>query len=196
MRTFILMALKGRTSPDFSLDKLKEAGRMDLICRTISSAIWISNDLRRDTNIHVVMTGPKNPPKTISFYGAELKGIEPDERTIARKIQEALKIGLNLKTGEEKQVSPGVKVSKKGFETLVKETQGQIIYLHKEGKDIRKFKFEKDITFILGDYIGLPKKTEIFLDRLNAERINLGPRMLFASHCPIIVHNEIDRKEN
>ena len=114
MRTFILMALKGRTSPDFSLDNLKESGRMDLICRTISNAIWISNDLRRDTNIHVVMTGPKNPPKTISFYGAELKGIEPDERTIARKIQEALKIGLNLKTGEEKQVSPGVKVSKKG----------------------------------------------------------------------------------
>lgn len=195
MRSFILLALKGRTSPDFSLDKLPESGRLDLVCRTISSTIWISNDLRRDTNIHVVMTGPKNPPKTISFYGAELKGIEPDERTIAKKIQEALKCGLNLALNEEKEVSPGVKVSKKGFETVVKETQGQIIYLHKEGKDIRKFKFEKNTTFVIGDYIGLPKKTEVFLDRLNAERINLGPTMLFASHCPIIVHNELDRKE-
>ncbi len=195
MREFILRALKGKTTPDFSLDDLPSAGRMDLVCRCISNALWISNDLRRDTIIHVVMDGPSLPPKIVSFSGLELRGVSFDERDIARHIKEALMKGKPLEINEEADVSPGIKVAKKSFEALVKEKSNtsQLFYLHKKGNDIREVKFEGDVTFVFGDYIGMPKNTESLLDRLGAKRLTLGPVMLFASHCIIVAHNELDR---
>ncbi len=198
MREFILLALKARTTPDFELNELAEAGRMNTVCRTILNTLCLSNDLRRDTIIHVALSGPRSPPKIITFEGKTLKGIQiDDDQDIGRTIKSALKKGLNLKLNEEVEVSPGVKVSKKAFETLVKEKSKthQLIYLHQKGEDIRDFKFKENVLFALGDFIGLPRKTEKFLDNLSADRIKLGPKILFASHCPIIVHNELDRKE-
>lgn len=197
MREFILRALKARTDDNFSLNDLPQAGRMDLVCRCISNAIFISNDLRRDTIIHVVLDGPSDPPKIISFNGETLKGINFDERDIAMHIQNALKKGKGLKLNESAEVSPGINISKKSFEQLVKEKSEagkQLIYLHDEGESVREFKFanDKDRVFVFGDFIGMPRKTEGLLDRLSAKRISIGPKMLFASHCIIVVHNELD----
>jgi tRNA (pseudouridine54-N1)-methyltransferase len=195
MREFIILALKARTTPDFKLTELKDAGRIDLLCRCISNAIFISGGIRRNTIVHCVLTGPRSPPKLISFWGENLKGLEPDELTIARFIKRALERGTKLRLSEEAKVSLGIRISKRSFESLVKEkARGQLIYLHPEGEDIRRFEFEQNPTFVLGDHIGLPRKTEKLLDRLGARRISLGPIELFTSHCIIIVHNELDRR--
>jgi len=196
MREFILLALKAKTTPDFVLEQLPEAGRMDLVCRTIANTLYVSNEMRRDTVIHVSMNGPRDPPKLMSFYGETMKGLGMDERAIGEMIRNTLKKGTRLALGEEIEASPGIKISKKAFETLLKEKSqtSQLIYLHKKGEDIRTFQFKENNTFVLGDYIGLPGKTEKLLDRLGAQKIKLGPTMLFASHCPIIVHNELDRR--
>lgn len=196
MREFILLALKARTTPDFALEQLPEAGRMDLVCRTVANTLYVSNEMRRDTVIHVSMNGPRDPPKMISFFGETMKGLGMDERAIGDMIRSTLKKGIKLELGEERETSPGIKISKKAFETLLKEKSqtSQLIYLHKKGEDIRTFQFKENTTFVLGDYIGLPGKTEKLLDRLGAQKIKLGPTMLFASHCPIIVHNELDRR--
>ncbi len=197
MREFVLLALKASTSPDFDIDDLAGEGRLDLVCRTVSNALFLSNDIRRDTVVHVAMSGPKYPPKLVSFFGERLAGMAPDEKSTAGVIKKALTLGVNLGLNEEREVSPGVKVAKKAFETLVKEKSktSQLIYLNPEGEDVRSFKFKKDIVFVLGDLAGLPKKTEKLLDRLGAEKIKLGPKVIFASHCPVIVHNELDRRE-
>lgn len=196
MIEFMLLALKAKTSPDFSIENLPEEGRLDLVCRTVSNALWLSNDLRRDTAVHVVMTGPNDPPKIVSFYGESLRGLEPDEKSIATAIRSALKAGLKLNLNEEAEVSPGIKVAKKAFETLLKEKakDSQLVYLHHKGKDVRGFEFKENVTFILGDYIGIPKNTQKLIKRLGAEEMSLGPKILFASHCSIIIHNELDRK--
>ena len=196
MREFILRALKALTAPNFKLNDLPGAGRMDLVCRCISSALWISNDLRRDTKIHVVLEGPPSPPKAITFDGKELKGVSPDERNIASHIRLALRKGLGLKLNEEVEVWDGIRIAKRSFESLVKEKakNSQLIYLHPKGKDIREFKFERNVTLVLGDYIGIPRKTEKLLDRIGAERVSVGPLVYFASHCIVIVNNELDRR--
>src|SRR5438309_1036045 len=117
MREFILRALKAKTSPDFSLNDLPgTGGRMDLVCRCISNALFIAGDMRRDTVIHVVLEGPSFPPKIISFYGDHLRNVAPDERNIASHILKALSAGLNLMLREEIEISPGIKVAKKSFE--------------------------------------------------------------------------------
>ncbi|MBI2498999.1 tRNA (pseudouridine(54)-N(1))-methyltransferase TrmY [Candidatus Woesearchaeota archaeon] len=196
MREFILLASKAITSPNFDLNNLSEAGRLNFVCATISNSLFVSNHMRQDTIIHVVLNGPKYPPKIISLHGNYLKNFEPDERTIASFISLALKKGINLELNQEIDALPGIKISKKSFETLIKEkaTKNQVIYLHPKGEDIRKFNFEDNPCFILGDYQGIPKKTERFLDRFNAKKIKLSPITLFASHCPILVHNELDRR--
>ncbi len=207
MREFILLALKAKTTPEFDIDNLPKEGRLDLVCRCIANSIYVSNHVREDTNIHVCLNGGPSElsPKIISFYGSSLRGLEPDERSIALIIKNALKQGASLKLGEELEVIGevrGIKVSKKAFETLIKEKSeenSRIFYLDEKGEDIRKINFkqvkEKNSVFILGDYIGLPRNTEKLLKRLGAEKLKLGPVMLFASHCIILVHNELDRRE-
>ncbi len=201
MKEFILRAQRSRTS-DINLDDLPGAGRFDIICDCVANALHISKNIRRDVAFHVVLEGPKFPPKTISFYGERIQELNFDEQSVAKVLLKCLNKGKNLQLGDKIEVFPGVVVSKKSFESLikeraekVKENKARMFYLHKKGKDIRETKFKKDedIIFVFGDFTGIPKNTERFLDRNCAEKISLGPTMLFASHCLILCLNELDR---
>ena len=75
-----------------------------------------------------------------------------------------------------------------------KSKTSQLVYLNHKGQDIRIFEFQDNVTFIFGDYIGMPWKTEIFLQRHNAERASLGKIEYHASQCITIVNNELDRR--
>ncbi|MEM5852783.1 MAG: tRNA (pseudouridine(54)-N(1))-methyltransferase TrmY [Candidatus Aenigmatarchaeota archaeon] len=195
MREFILKASKAFTTP-FNLNDLFNAGRMDLVCRCISNAFFVSEALRKDVIFHVVLEGPKRPPKLMSFFGEDLKNIKPDERNIGSIINRALELGLKLEKGEIIEISDGIFISKKSFEELLKEKLGkkQILYLHPKGVDIREFNFEKDFCFILGDHRGLPKKTENLLERIGAERVSVGKVTYLSSQVIVICHNELDRR--
>jgi len=195
MREFILKASKAFTSA-FNLNDLPSAGRMDVVCRCVSNAIFVSNVIRGNTNFHTILEGPARPPKLISFFGKHLEEIAPDERKIASIIKNALKLGLNLKKNEERIVSPGVEVAKKGFGGLIekKRKTHQLIYLHPKGTDIHEFDFKEDICFVLGDHRGLPKNAERLLDRLGAVRISVGRPVYLSSHVVVICQNELDRR--
>ena len=190
VREFILRALKGKTL-ELNLNNLIE-GRIDLVCRCISNSLFVSNNVRRDVVIHIVLEGSGDPPRTVSFFGETIKRLGLDEKSIAIILKNALYIGKGLKLGEERDVQDGVKISKKSFEALIRERKN-IYYLHTKGKDLREVKFSKDYVFVFGDYIGMPRKTEGLLDRLGAKRISLGEKMYFASHCITIVNYELDR---
>ncbi|MDD4877815.1 MAG: tRNA (pseudouridine(54)-N(1))-methyltransferase TrmY [Candidatus Nanoarchaeia archaeon] len=210
MREFILRARTAKTG-DFDINDLPSAGRMDIVCNSVSNALNIANKLREDTVMHVVLEGSPEPPKIISFHGDSIKGMLWDEKSIAEHIRNALlkSKGQSMKKEISKghchsvpgpstlKVAEGLFVEKKSFEALVKEKvkEGkQVVYLHQDGKDIRETELKKDIVVVFGDYIGMPRATEGLLDRLGAERISLGPKMLFAAHCILIVHNELDRR--
>jgi len=197
MKEFIFLALKARTTADFGIEELADT-KMDQVCRMVSNCLWISKNIRRDTVVHAALTGPKDPPKLITFHGLGLsQDIKADEISIARVIFKALRAGIGLKLNEGKEVVPGVIISKKAFETVAKEKSrtSQMFYLHPEGKDIREVEMGEDVTIMLGDFIGLPRNTIKLIERLGAQKLSLGPKMLFASHCPILVHNELDRRE-
>ena len=115
---------------------------------------------------------------------------------MAKYILSALKMGKDLVLDQEVDVSAGIRIAKKSFEKFIKEKskEKRLFYLSKKGIDIRDLDSFQDSLFILGDNIGLPKKTEKLLKNLKAQTISLGPVVLFASHCIVLVHNEIDRK--
>ncbi|MBI2578126.1 MAG: tRNA (pseudouridine(54)-N(1))-methyltransferase TrmY [Candidatus Aenigmarchaeota archaeon] len=196
MREFIMRARKAHTKPDVNLNELPQQGKMDSVCAAIAGALWISGDVRRDTAIHVVLEGPGNAPKTISFYGSEIRGLRHDERSMASYIADALKKGAWLELNEEAKVRTGIRVAKKSFERLVWEKKGKKMFvLDKDGRDIRDAEIPADCVIIFGSAEGLPAKTEKLFRDLRAEKISLGPTMLFAAHCPVIVNNEMDRRK-
>jgi len=66
-------------------------GRVDVLCRCINSALWISKGIRKDTTIYLMLF-PNNSEigTTIEVSGREVIELNPDERTIALYLQRAL----------------------------------------------------------------------------------------------------------
>lgn len=195
MRNFILRARKGPTTPHFSLDDLTRFGRLEVVAHCLANALFYSKNIRTNTVIHLVFDGPSDPPKTVRFESDHLGYLGGfDERTLAGAVQKALAAGQGLALGEERMADGGLFVSKKGFEHVVKEQESPLYVLERKGADIRTVSFESDATFVFADHLAMPKKTDKYLRRLGAAPISVGPKMLFASQCIVLVHNELDRQ--
>ncbi len=197
MRSFLLLARHAPTSPNFRLNDLPGAGRMDLVCRCVSSALFLSDDIRRDTAITAVLDGPPDPPRAVTFDGARVRRLYPDERNVASHIRIALGAALKAGPGEVPEPEPGITVARKGLEPLLKERAedgSALLHLHREGEDIRKAELPGDATFILGDHLGLPKATDGLLEQLGARRVSAGRVEYLASHIIAVVQNELDRR--
>ncbi|MEH6533075.1 MAG: tRNA (pseudouridine(54)-N(1))-methyltransferase TrmY, partial [Photobacterium frigidiphilum] len=95
---------------------------------------------------------------------------------------------------QERKVEPGITVRTVSFERLVQELAEdyQLFMMDKKGTNIREQEFEGNPCFLLTDHIPMPKKSFNSLKRLGATKISLGPKMLFASQCVVLIHNELD----
>ena len=197
MREFILRARKGPSTGNFSFDDLGNAGHLEIVAHCIANALFYSKHIRPQTIAHIVLDGPSDPPKTVRFESDALPYLGGfDERTLCRALARALDAGRGLALNEERQADSGLFFAKKAFETLVKEkaATGPLYYLQKKGTDVRAIAFPPNATFVFTDHLAMPKKTDKYLHRLGAQPIGVGPKMLFASHCIILVHNELDRQ--
>lgn len=187
-RTFILYSY-GTTDSNFDINRLYEAGRLDLVCRCVIAALWISKTVRKDTQFYAILnTGPK-PPVAIRFDGNKLVGIEPSEQAIATVIKKALRI-VNDK--DWISVHAGVFASRKSFQEIIKESRN-IFLLDVKGTHISKMKFGSDVTFVLGDHVGLPKKEMQFALR-KGEKISLGNTIYLASAVVNVVNWILDQQ--
>jgi len=183
VRTFIIYARKARTDSNFNIEDLPSSGgRMDLVCRAISSALWISREIRRDSRIYVVLNGPPNPPVTLLFDGKEIRKISPDERHLSIWIKKALSEDI---TKDWKRFRNGILLARKSFQEIIKEQEGNIYVLHEKGKKIEKF--DENPVFILGDHLGLPSKEEKFALR-KGEKVSLGKVPYLTSSCISVVN--------
>jgi len=192
VREFVLFSRTGLTRPFFVNDLVK-ANRMDIVARSVSNALFISFGIRKNVTFYVSLNGPPQPPVLITFKGDELKGMFIDEKSVGIRINEALK---KVQKQGEINVSEGIYVSKKPFEVLIKEKTNEgkkLIYLDKEGIDIKNYRFTGNEMFIIGDKKGLPLKVTKFLERIGAEKISLGRIEYLASHCITILNYELDR---
>ena len=196
-REFVLRAGKASTTGCFSLNNLpSDGGRMDLVARCVCSALWISNDLRRDTSIHIAAGGGEGAPAVISFHGENLVHVSPDERSIAAWIKKALE--------SERMVNPGISVMRGvSFRELVEELAlNRTFYvLDERGDDIRdrmppglaKCLPAAGVVFILGDHTGLPEEDGKFIGRFGHGKISLGKVSYLSSQCITILHYVLDR---
>ena len=197
MRDFILRARKGPSTPDFSSDDLPGAGHLEIVCHCIANALFYSLQLRDDVRVHIALDGPAAPPKIVRIESDGLGSLDGfDERALAAVLSRALADGRSLDLDEEVQSKPGVFVAKRSFESLVRQQResGDVYLLQKRGTDVREVAFAERSTFVFSDHLSMPKKADKFLLRLGARALSVGPKMLFASQCITLVHNELDRQ--
>jgi tRNA (pseudouridine54-N1)-methyltransferase len=195
MKDFVIIGHKALTTGDFSLNDLPgAAGRMDILCRCINSALFLSHGMRRDVNIHLVLLGDPDPGKIVRFNGEQLRYLSPDERSSGSLIKKALEKDA---TEFESQSTPGVWIRRGGLEKLLAEfaeNNRRIYYLHETGEDMRNVSsFPDDAVFILGDHMGVTEEEEIAIKTISSGTLSIGPLSLHSDHCIIIILNELDR---
>ncbi|MEA1984800.1 MAG: tRNA (pseudouridine(54)-N(1))-methyltransferase TrmY [Euryarchaeota archaeon] len=195
MRHFLIIAHKALTTGDFSLNDMPgSAGRMDILCRCVNTSLFLSHDMRRDVQVHLVLLGDPDPGKIVRFDGETLRYLSPDERSSGSLIKKALQ-----KTAGDMEVrsTPGVFIRRGGLDTLLSEFKEQgitLIYLREDGDDIRTIKEPLDnAVFILGDHVGVTDEEEDLIMAAGAKLLSVGPLSLHSDHCITILHNEIDR---
>lgn len=191
MRRFIIVGHKASTTADFKLDDIAGgAGRLDVLLRCVNSAFFLSHNIRTDTEVYLVLLGPGDPPKTLRFVGSELRYLNPDERSTAALVRNALMRKAKL----EVRSSPGIYVSSMSFtDVLDRFKEGcQIVFLKEDGVPHRNFQYDDDIVFVLSDHHDLTPEEEGELRARTGSVISLGPLSYHADHCITIVNNELD----
>jgi len=193
-RIFVLKASTAVTAPIFILRNIAgTSGRLDIVCRCIINAFLINGRIRRNVDFYAVLEGPPSPPRLLMVSSELLSHLPKSEVEVARIIRDLLSIGKGFHPRNE-----AFKIDRMSFKKLIlylKNEGYSLVYLHENGVDIRKFNFASltSTVFILGDHLGLDPASEKFLDSLNIPRISLGPISYLASHCIILVNEELDR---
>jgi tRNA (pseudouridine54-N1)-methyltransferase len=108
---------RAQSSGDFSLNDLPGgAGRMDLLCRAVSSSLFLSHGMRRDVEVTLILLGPPEPPVTVMVSGEKVRYLNPDERSAGSLLKKA----LALPRGNEfRESTRGVFVRQGGLERLI-----------------------------------------------------------------------------
>ncbi|MBN1540398.1 MAG: tRNA (pseudouridine(54)-N(1))-methyltransferase TrmY, partial [Candidatus Thermoplasmatota archaeon] len=83
-RNYLMIAHRARSDDNIHLNDLCGAsGRWDGVVRAITSALFLSHSMRRDTAVHILLLGPDDPPKLLSVQGESVRYLNPDERASA-----------------------------------------------------------------------------------------------------------------
>ena len=172
MIRFVIIGHRAVTDGDFKLDDLAGgAGRLDILLRCINSAFFLSHDLRKDVEVHLVLQGPPAAPKALRLVGSELRYLNPDERSTGALIRNA----LMQRTEAESRSSPGIYVSTRSYQDVLSilSKESTMVYLKEDGEDIREFDFPEDVTFVLGDDRDLSEEEEIALLKYGPSTVKL-----------------------
>lgn len=196
MRTFIVVGHKATTSPDFSLEDIPgTSGRLDILCRSITSAYVLSHGIRKDVRVYLILLGGE-VHRTICLRGETLRHLNPDERTTAALLKKAL--ALNA-TSEWSMSTSGIYVRTGGLAGVLEDLTGtKMLYLREDGVDIRSVGYSGisgDAVFILGDHMGVTPEEERLIEQAGAKIVSVGPASLHADHCIVLINNELDRIE-
>ena len=196
MRQFVLVGHDAPTDPEFSLNDLPGAGRVDVLCRCVTAAFLLSHGIRESTRVWLVL----GDSLSIRFEGRNLRRLNPDERSTAALIRGALEEREEAIGYMDAESSPGVFVSRRGLEGVLDEVIGEsassdsnaVITLREEGAPITDLDPPADPVFVLSDDRDFTTRESDLLAERTDERVRLGPQALHANHAIAVAHNYLD----
>jgi tRNA (pseudouridine54-N1)-methyltransferase len=191
MRQFLVVGHDVPTEPSFSLDDIAGgAGRLDVLCRCVNSAFFLSHDLREDVQVHLVL----GDEYTVSFDGADLRRLNPDERSTAALIRGALEEKREAIGHQPVETSPGVSLYRMGFSDTFERVSrdATVVQLHEDGDPLPAAEPPEDPLFVLSDHHDFADAEETLLDEKADRRVRVGPELLHADHTITVAHNYLD----
>ena len=197
MRTFVLRARAAPTDSQALLASIGQAAHPEILAHTLMNAIFVAQSHRPDVTVHLVLESTRDFSRAIRFDADAMHDIGGfDERALLGKIARALDASRGMGKDETRPVESGVTVSTTSFERLVQALaeDHQLFVMDRKGTPIREQAFDGNPCFLLTDHIPMPKKTFNSLERLGAKKITLGPKMLFASQCVVLIHHALDER--
>ena len=189
MRQFIVLGHDVPTEPDFSLDDIAGgAGRLDVLCRCVNSAFFLSHAIREDVRVHLVLSDEF----TVTFEGSDLRRLNPDERSTAALVRNALDEREEAIGHVPVETSPGVSLTRRGFEPLLESVEGTVVQLHEDGDPVVEVEPPENPIFVLSDHNDFTDgEAELLADAAD-RRVRLGPERLHADHAITVAHNYLD----
>jgi len=130
----------------------------------------------------------------IRFEGSELRRLNPDERSTAALIRNALDQKAEAIGHMEAESSPGVHLSKRGVEPVLSEAaeSGTVVQLHEDGDPVADAEPPENPVFVLSDHRDFTAGESELLAETADERVRLGPELLHADHAITVAHNYLD----
>ncbi len=195
MRAFVLRARAAPTESRALLEGVGQQAHTEILAHTLMNAIFVAQSHRDDVIVYLVLESTKDFSRTICFTASQLENIGGfHEQALLAKIARALDLSVGMTKEQHRVVEPGISVQTMSFEKLIKELAEdyQLFVMDKKGTPITEQDFDGNVCFLLTDHIPMPKKSFNSLKKLGAEKISLGPKMLFASQCVVLINNQLD----
>ncbi|WP_137289516.1 tRNA (pseudouridine(54)-N(1))-methyltransferase TrmY [Natronorubrum halophilum] len=191
MRQFVLIGHEVPTEPDFSLDDLAGgAGRLDALCRSITASFVTSHGIRTDVRTHLVV----QDELTITFDGSDLRRLNPDERSTAALVRNALEHRDEAIGALPAEPNPGVELYRRGFEATLEAlaNDGTVVQLHEDGDTAADAGGLENPVFVLSDHRDFTDEEEAVLEDVVDRRLRLGPELLHADQAITVAHHYLD----
>ncbi|SEH12700.1 tRNA (pseudouridine54-N1)-methyltransferase [Natronorubrum sediminis] len=191
MRQFVCIGHEIPTDADFSLDDLAGgAGRLDALCRSITASFVTSHGIREDVRTHLIV----QDELTITFDGSELRRLNPDERSTAALVRNALEHREEAIGALPAEPSPGIEVYRRGFEATLEELadDGTVVQLHEDGESVGDVEELEDPIFVLSDHQNFTDEEVELLEDVVDRRLRLGPSLLHADQAITVAHHYLD----
>jgi tRNA (pseudouridine54-N1)-methyltransferase len=191
MRQFVIIGHNAPTTPEFSLDDIAGgAGRLDVLCRCVNSAFFLSHDIREDVRAHLVLADEF----TVTFEGSDLRRLNPDERSTAALVRNALDEREEAIGHMPVETSPGVSLTRRGVEPVLDAvaSESTVVQLHEDGDPVVDVDPPDDPAFVLSDHHDFADAEADLLADAADRRVRLGPERLHADHAITVAHNYLD----
>jgi len=198
MRRFLFLAHRVPTDGQFTLNDLAGgAGRMDEVARAVSTAFTLSNDLRRETEVTVLFVADPPPrARRIDLVGARLRYLNPDERSTAALLKNALVRAVEFPRPFES--SPGLTVAASDPPADLRAflLHPNPIWLTEDGRPIEEWASpEGQVSAVVSDpYDPTPEEHDL-LSLSGVPKVSVGPRSLRTSQVVDLVHHELDLRD-
>jgi len=191
MRQFVVVGHDAPTDAEFPLDDLPSAaGRLDVLCRCVGSALFLSHGIREAVRVHLVL----GDAFTVTFDADRARRINPDERSTAALVRNALAEREEAIGHVPVETSPGVSLRRRGVEPTVDALadEGTLVQLHEDGEPAAATDPPSDPVFVLSDHRDFTDAEADLLAEAADRRLRLGPHALHADQAITVAHHFLD----
>jgi tRNA (pseudouridine54-N1)-methyltransferase len=195
------------------------SGRVDVLARATSAAFFVSHGVRTNVRLWLMM---RDVGVTLCCDGATVRGLHPDERTIAASMRRALRaegVVHGWSVHREERLADRLRAlgascagagggGGGGGGGGAEVAHSQLLVLHELGCPLTPAMLARgdgrivaspagpsgaaSRILVLGDHKGFTTDDEACFESLGGVRICVSPLPLLASHCIVLAHGALD----